>query len=582
MAYAGNSIVDYLKSVGQASDFTSRSKLAQQYGITNYTGTSEQNLNLLGILNKPTTTTTITPSQTQSYQNQINEISKQIQTITPQVQAITAPTATQIQSSQAATSPTLPTPTAPTIKEQYTASSLANLENTKKALEDTYQKQLAATQEQMKQSQAKIDELTTQYKDTLEQAKPLTEPFRANLETSERQRLKVEENYFANQTLVSELETLLTDVNTSLQAEKDITGLASIREPRIAEATNKATARIGVIEATMAARNNQISVAENLIDRTSAAITADRTDKLNYYNTLLSFYDKQLDTEGNKLITLSNDEKTWLKSQVSLLENDLATSQANVENIKQAMQDPDTAMSYAQSGVTLNDTPQEINQKLATYAYSKEVADTSNEMAGKGYTYLVPGQSAPSGTETVSITDSKGNTKQWYKKSEVKTTKSEEPLSILDIQRYQELYPDAGIVAGDTQTIANQKVADLNKPEVKLKNLIKAAKDNGNDYNTILNEIDNDNTISDKNMAKKIASEVYNLPEITPVEQTPIEKEITSLKKSGNLTDGDVRDALKNRGYSDEEITSSSVGTYMPSPYGSKVINSISSFLFGK
>ena len=48
--YTGVSIIDYLKSIGQPSDFTSRAKLAQQKGITNYTGTAEQNTQLLNIL----------------------------------------------------------------------------------------------------------------------------------------------------------------------------------------------------------------------------------------------------------------------------------------------------------------------------------------------------------------------------------------------------------------------------------------------------------------------------------------------------------------------------------------------------
>jgi len=48
--YAGPSIVDYLKSVGQPSDYASRAKMAQQYGVTNYTGTAEQNTQLLGTL----------------------------------------------------------------------------------------------------------------------------------------------------------------------------------------------------------------------------------------------------------------------------------------------------------------------------------------------------------------------------------------------------------------------------------------------------------------------------------------------------------------------------------------------------
>ena len=44
------SIVDYLNSQGQASDFNTRTQLAQQYGIQGYTGTAQQNTQLLGYL----------------------------------------------------------------------------------------------------------------------------------------------------------------------------------------------------------------------------------------------------------------------------------------------------------------------------------------------------------------------------------------------------------------------------------------------------------------------------------------------------------------------------------------------------
>jgi hypothetical protein len=44
------SIVDYLKSIGQPSDFASRQKLAEQYGIKDYRGTAEQNIQLLALL----------------------------------------------------------------------------------------------------------------------------------------------------------------------------------------------------------------------------------------------------------------------------------------------------------------------------------------------------------------------------------------------------------------------------------------------------------------------------------------------------------------------------------------------------
>ncbi|OIK11041.1 hypothetical protein BIV60_19010 [Bacillus sp. MUM 116] len=48
--YKGNSIVDYLKYIGEDSSFANRTNLAQQHGLKNYTGTADQNLKLLDIL----------------------------------------------------------------------------------------------------------------------------------------------------------------------------------------------------------------------------------------------------------------------------------------------------------------------------------------------------------------------------------------------------------------------------------------------------------------------------------------------------------------------------------------------------
>ncbi|MBC1229828.1 M15 family peptidase [Listeria booriae] len=45
--YKGDSLVDYLKSVKKASDYSSRSQYATKYGIKGYKGTSEQNTQLL-------------------------------------------------------------------------------------------------------------------------------------------------------------------------------------------------------------------------------------------------------------------------------------------------------------------------------------------------------------------------------------------------------------------------------------------------------------------------------------------------------------------------------------------------------
>lgn len=52
--YKGSSIVDYLSSIGQSSSFSSRAALAAQKGISDYRGTSSQNLQLLDILRNET------------------------------------------------------------------------------------------------------------------------------------------------------------------------------------------------------------------------------------------------------------------------------------------------------------------------------------------------------------------------------------------------------------------------------------------------------------------------------------------------------------------------------------------------
>jgi N-acetylmuramoyl-L-alanine amidase CwlA len=48
--YAGDSLVDYLKSIGVDSSYKNRESLAQQHGIANYTGTGAQNTALLNAM----------------------------------------------------------------------------------------------------------------------------------------------------------------------------------------------------------------------------------------------------------------------------------------------------------------------------------------------------------------------------------------------------------------------------------------------------------------------------------------------------------------------------------------------------
>ena len=61
--YTGSSIVDYLKSVGADSSYAARAKYAANYGISNYQGTAEQNLQLLNLMKSSGGATAPAPAQ---------------------------------------------------------------------------------------------------------------------------------------------------------------------------------------------------------------------------------------------------------------------------------------------------------------------------------------------------------------------------------------------------------------------------------------------------------------------------------------------------------------------------------------
>lgn len=310
--------------------------------------------------------------------------------------------------------PTLPTPTAPGLNETFTNSLTAEADRNRKAVEDAYKTQLAEIEKNRVAAEKKIQDLTTlQQENVLGNVDTLSQPFRQTLEDTQREKLYVNENFEANQKLTNELDSLLTQGNELITAQKAKGGLDSLAVPRLNQTISDVNARAGVIQAVMSARNGQIGQAYTMIDRSVAAITADRQDRLAYYSTLYNFYEGQKDMKGKKLVTLDNDKKTFLNAQIGLLENDLKRSQETADNIKEAMTNPETALTYAEAGITLNDSPEQINAKLAKYAQVKEVRDSVNEMSKAGFKPVSGAVSA--GAETRSFTDSKGITRTYYK-----------------------------------------------------------------------------------------------------------------------------------------------------------------------
>jgi len=372
--------------------------------------------------------------QLKNIQKRAEEISGQVDILSKAQKAgmtITPKTSVEEAQSFISSQPTInvennikpPKPPEPTDITNYTQSIQKELEKQRLELEKQYQTQLETIQKQLEELR-KLQEQTIQKQEsTIQQAEPLTQPFRQSIEEKERERLKVEENYFANQSLINELDSLLTEINTSNLRDQELIRTGVISRTTANKRKENATARVGVIEAVLNARNNQIGTALNFIDRTVNAITQDKQSRLSYLNTLISFYDQARNEQGQKIYQLEKDERDIINKQISLLENDLAQAQKNADYIKELMISPETAQMVADAGITLLDTPEVVNKKLADYSYRQEKIQIANKMEQQGYQFITAeiANTKPA-DEVVIVEDSRGVKQYWWKKKEVKTT----------------------------------------------------------------------------------------------------------------------------------------------------------------
>lgn len=279
---------------------------------------------------------------------------------------------------------------------------------------DSYRQQLEQSIATRKaEADTKVAELRAKEQEILTTMGELSQPFREELENAERERLYVNQNFEANQSLVNELEQLLTEGNNLIKQQQEVTGLASVRNPRVQKTIMDVQARAGVIEAVINARNGQIAQAQNLIDRSINAIAQDRNDQINYYSTILEL-------NRRDILSLDQESKDMANYQLNLMQQDLDRAEATADYVKQLMLDPATASLMGQAGVSLNDSVETINSKLRQAQYQMEVIDNSNQFMMQGY-QPVYDPSSVSKNDLVSFTDSQGKV-HYYRKPATPTS----------------------------------------------------------------------------------------------------------------------------------------------------------------
>lgn len=269
--------------------------------------------------------------------------------------------------------PTLPIPQAPNVADQFNQSLATQLQAQQAQLQQALQTQQA-------NYQTKIDALNKQQSDvqTMMDTGLASENSTMQQEVTQKQQaLQTEQQQFqasydAKTALISEMNGLLTTGNQVIQQMKDTTGLSSIMSPRISQTMSDVTARAGVIQTLLSAYDGQIGVAQSQLKTTVDTITSIATDQINYYQNVISFYSSQEAKNATLLATLTNDQQKYVDAQISQLQDQVKNTQATADLITKAMLDPTTALAYNKAGVSLTDTPAQINYKLSMYEQAQQ------------------------------------------------------------------------------------------------------------------------------------------------------------------------------------------------------------------
>lgn len=271
-----------------------------------------------------------------------------------------------------------------------------------------------AISDQQKQNEKDLAAEKKKEDAAMSEIKTLTTPFREQTETAGRAKYGTDEVLADQKALLGELDQLLTEGNDLIRQQKEVTGLAAIRNPRIQKTMDDVLARAGVIEAVVNLQNTYLANAYNAIDRTIAAITGDRQDRINYYTSVLALADRNI-------VELTSEKRALADKQIGILQYNLEQGVTTANYIKELMINPSTALAMAKSGVTLNDSVEQINAKMANYQKDQEIRDLTNQFTSAGAQPVFDPAGVPA-HQLLSFTDSSGKVHYFKMPEKPKTT----------------------------------------------------------------------------------------------------------------------------------------------------------------
>ena len=278
-----------------------------------------------------------------------------------------------------------------------------------------YDKRKVEAETRMTESREEIKRLQDLQKETIDEADPTKQEFydqetrilKNQLDAAELASSKLEEDFNKARALTDELNELNKQANSDIQAVKNQTGLSALLNPRINKTIDDYTGRTAVIQAAMAGVDNNISLSYQYIDKAQEDLTTRKNEEINYYNSVISFYEK-LEVGEEKRETLAiADKKDAAQNIIDMRNTEINNLEDTTNYIKELMLEDPIRTSGA--GINLaTDNLDTITKKLADYDYGQEVISTRNKMEDEGYTYLSNMNGITSEDEVTRMIDSKG------------------------------------------------------------------------------------------------------------------------------------------------------------------------------
>lgn len=276
----------------------------------------------------------------------------------------------------------MPQPTAGAAAANMQAGLTAQVAGAEKTLTDTLTRERDAALKRQEELNKRLETMMQETDPTKRATYAQEERIIQNqLRAAETASASLEEDFTKRRSVVSELERLLTESNQLMATAKNQPVAMSVLNKSVSRTLQDVQARAGVLQAVVAGLDGNMGQARTLISDASGAVAASWNDRLAYYESYMNLVNKGA-LAKNKI----HDD--FAKAEIAMAEKKLSDLEATKNYLQELMINPESAQFLADAGVTLNDSVEEINAKMAERSREIEIQEVVNDLKMEGYTYV--------------------------------------------------------------------------------------------------------------------------------------------------------------------------------------------------